>query len=62
VWVSFAIGVGLTTANMFIGFIASPVNCGAIAMLLSLIIVPLVSLVTPAVPFELDKPLEPREL
>jgi SSS family solute:Na+ symporter/sodium/proline symporter len=62
VWASFIVGVGLTTANMFIGFIASPVNCGAIAMLLSLIIVPLVSLVTPAVPFELDKPLEPREL
>ena len=62
VWASFIVGVGLTTANMFIGFIASPVNCGAIAMLLSLIIVPLVSLVTPAVPFELDPPLEPREL
>ena len=62
VWASFVCGVGLTTANMFIGFIASPVNCGAIAMLLSLAIVPLVSLFTPAVPFELDKPLEPREL
>ena len=45
-------GVGLTTANMFIGFIASPVNCGAIAMLLSLIVVPIVSLVTPSVPFD----------
>jgi len=62
VWASFAVGVGLTVSNMFIGFIASPVNCGAIAMLLSLAIVPLVSLFTPAVPFELDKPLEPREL
>ncbi|MBQ6491572.1 MAG: sodium:solute symporter [Atopobiaceae bacterium] len=62
VWASFVCGVGLTTAKMFIGFIASPVNCGAIAMLLSLAIVPLVSLFTPAVPFELDKPLEPREL
>ena len=62
VWASFIVGVGLTTANMFIGFIASPVNAGAIAMLLSLAIVPLVSLVTPAVPFELVEPFEPREL
>ncbi len=62
VWASFVVGVGLTTANMFIGFIESPVNCGAIAMLLSLAIVPLVSLFTPAVPFELDPPAEPREL
>lgn len=62
VWASFACGVGLTTANMFIGFIASPVNCGAIAMLLSLAIVPLVSLFTPAVPFGLDPPFAPREL
>ncbi|MBR3159258.1 MAG: sodium:solute symporter family protein [Atopobiaceae bacterium] len=54
VWASFVLGVGLTTANMFLGFIDSPVNCGAIAMLLSLIIVPLVSLVTPAVPFEVN--------
>ena len=62
VWASFILGVGLTTANMFIGFIASPVNCGAIAMLLSLVIVPLVSAFTPAVPFELDPPAEPRDL
>ena len=62
VWASFIIGVGLTTANMFIGFIASPVNAGAIAMLLSLAVVPLVSLFTPAVPFELDPPAEPRPL
>ncbi len=62
VWASFVIGVGLTTANMFIGFIQSPVNCGAIAMLLSLVVVPLVSAFTPAVPFELDKAPEPHEL
>ena len=62
VWASFAIGVGLTTANMFIGFIQSPVNCGAIAMLLSLVVVPLVSAFTPAVPFEIDPPAEPRAL
>ena len=62
VWASFIIGVGLTTSNMFLGFISSPVNCGAIAMLLSLVVVPLVSLFTPAVPFELDGPAEPRPL
>lgn len=62
VWASFIVGVGMTTANMFIGFIQSPVNCGAIAMLLSLVVVPLVSAVTPAVPFELDPPAEPRKL
>ena len=62
VWASFVIGVGLTTANMFIGFIASPVNAGAIAMLLSLVVVPVVSAFTPAVPFELDPPAEPRAL
>ena len=62
VWASFVIGVGLTTANMFIGFIASPVNAGAIAMLLSLVVVPVVSAFTPAVPFELNPPAEPRAL
>jgi len=47
VWVSFAIGVGLTVSNMFFKFIASPINAGAIAMVLGLIAVPLVSLITP---------------
>lgn len=56
VWASFIVGVGLTMSNLFIGFIASPINCGALAMLLSLVIVPLVSLVTPAVPFEVKPP------
>lgn len=56
VWVSFIVGVGLTVSNLFIGFIASPINCGALAMLLSLVIVPLVSLVTPSVPFEVKPP------
>ena len=41
---------------MFLGFIDSPINCGALAMLLSLAIVPLVSLVTPAVPFQVKPP------
>ena len=61
VWVSFIVGVGLTTGNMIAGFfgcalIASPINCGAIAMVASLIIVPLVSLVTPSVPFDVKPP------
>ena len=48
VWCSFAIGVGLTAVNMVMGFagtplIASPINCGALCMLLSLAVVPLVS-------------------
>jgi len=61
VWASFIVGVGLTTGNMIAGFfgcalIASPINCGAIAMIASLIIVPLVSLVTPSVPFDVKPP------
>ena len=56
VWASFFVGVGLTVSNMFIGFIASPINCGALAMLLSLAIAPLVSLVTPSVPFQVKPP------
>jgi len=47
VWCCFIIGVGLTVSNMFFKFIASPINAGAIAMVLGLIAVPLVSLVTP---------------
>ena len=61
VWASFIVGVGLTTGNMVAGFvgaafIASPINCGAIAMVLSLIIVPVVSLFTKRVEFEVDPP------
>ena len=48
VWTSFIIGVGLTVSNMFLKFIASPINAGAIAMVLGLIAVPIVSLITPA--------------
>lgn len=47
VWASFACGVGLTVANMFFKFIASPINAGAIAMAAGLIVVPIVSLITP---------------
>lgn len=61
VWASFILGVGLTTGNMIAGFvgtpwIASPINCGALAMLLSLVVVPLVSLFTPRVPFSVKPP------
>ena len=47
VWASFACGVLLTVSNMFLKFIASPINAGAVAMIAGLIIVPIVSLVTP---------------
>lgn len=47
VWASFICGVGITVSNMFIGYIASPINAGAIAMVAGLVIVPVVSLVTP---------------
>lgn len=47
VWASFIVGVGLTVSNMFLKFIASPINAGAIAMVASLIVVPIVSLITP---------------
>ena len=62
VWCSFAVGVGLTAVNMGLALsggvplIASPINCGALCMLISLAIVPLVSLVTPAVPFQIKPP------
>ncbi|MBR2835305.1 MAG: sodium/solute symporter [Coriobacteriales bacterium] len=56
VWASFLFGVCLTVANMIFGFIASPINCGALTMLASLVIVPIVSLVTPSVPFEMHPP------
>lgn len=47
VWASFIGGVGLIVSNMFLKFIASPINAGAIAMILGLILVPVVSIVTP---------------
>ena len=47
VWASFAAGVGITVLNLFFHFIASPINAGAIAMVAGMIIVPVVSLITP---------------
>ena len=60
-WCSFIVGVCLTSGNMVLALIgtpliASPINCGALAMLLSLVIVPVVSLFTKAVPFEVNPP------
>lgn len=49
VWASFVCGVGITVSNMFFKFIASPINAGAIAMIAGLIVVPVVSLVTPKI-------------
>ena len=47
VWASFITGVGITVANMFFKFIASPINAGAVAMVAGLVVVPVVSLLTP---------------
>ena len=44
VWAGFITGVGLTVANIFFGFIKSPINAGAMA---GLLIVPFISLITP---------------
>lgn len=46
VWVSFVWGIGLTTLNFFMKFTA-PTTAGALAIAGSLLVVPLVSLVTP---------------
>lgn len=51
VWASFICGVGITVSNMFIKFIASPINAGAAAMIVGLIVTPVVSLISP----KLDK-------
>jgi SSS family solute:Na+ symporter len=47
VWGSFLCGVGITVSNMFLHYIASPINAGAIAMIAGLVIVPIISLLTP---------------
>ena len=47
VWVCYIWGVAFTVANMFLKFVASPINAGAITMIVGLILVPLVSLITP---------------
>ena len=47
VWASFICGVGITVSNIFLKYIASPINAGAIAMVAGLIVVPIISFVTP---------------
>ena len=46
VWICFIYGVGITVANIFLKFM-NPINCGALAMVGGLLIVPIVSLFTP---------------
>lgn len=46
-WAAFVYGVGITVLNMFVPIFKEAINCGAAAMVGSLIIVPLVSLITP---------------
>ena len=47
VWACFVWGVGLTLANMMLGNPISPINCGAIAMVGGIVVVLIVSLITP---------------
>lgn len=47
VWASFATGVGITVSNLLLKYIASPINAGAIAMIAGLVVVPVVSILTP---------------
>ncbi len=51
-WISFVFGAGIMLLNLFAKqifpvFLQSPINCGALAMLAGLIIVPVVSLISP---------------
>ncbi len=51
-WASFIFGSGIMVLNMLVpnifpAIMRSPINCGAIAMLAGLVIVPVVSLITP---------------
>ncbi len=47
VWASFVCGIGITVSNLFFGYIASPINAGAVAMVAGLVLVPVVSAVSP---------------
>ncbi|NLF79750.1 MAG: sodium:solute symporter [Clostridia bacterium] len=47
IWACFIMAVGITVSNLFLHYIASPINAGAITMVLGLILVPLVSLLAP---------------
>lgn len=47
VWASYIWGVGFTVVNMLFKVIASPINAGAVTMVGGLIIVPIISIITP---------------
>ena len=47
VWASFICGVGITVSNMFLNYLGSPINAGAVAMIAGMIIVPIVSVLSP---------------
>ena len=47
VWASYIWGVGFTVLNMVCKLITSPINAGAATMIVGLIIVPIISIVTP---------------
>jgi len=47
VWACFISGIGITVSNMFLNYIASPINAGAFAMLVGFVIVPVVSVASP---------------
>ena len=46
VWVSFAVGIGLVVANLFLEIVPGT-SAGAISMAVTLVLVPIVSLITP---------------
>ena len=47
VWACFIAGVGITISNMLLHYIKSPINAGAMTVIAGLVIVPVVSLLTP---------------
>ncbi len=47
VWASFIVGLGITVGNMLHPFFQSSINAGAVAMVAGLVVVPVVSLLTP---------------
>ena len=47
VWAAFICGVGITVANMYLNFFSSSIVAGAFSMLFGLVVVPVVSLLTP---------------
>lgn len=47
VWVSFLSGIGITVSNMLFNYLSNSIVAGALAMASGLILVPLVSLMTP---------------